>query len=461
MQGSRGTVTGMMMMSAFNLKSALRNGAAYLEDVYGGAAIIMALMTPVIIGGLAFGAEVGGWEMTKRQVQNAADTAAFAAATQVRSGMDIDTITAAAIAVAEVSGYAGDEAGVLVESPPATAPNAVDGTDPNGNAAYVYVALTQTADRSFTKFFARDDIVTFRSAALANIQNGRPACVLALHPSASGAISTGGSTNVDLDGCDIAANSISSSAITATGNGSSVTADCISAVGNVSVNNTYNLTCPAPIANGPVTADPYANIAAPAPASCTSNSPSNQFTGVGGAATWTPGGNGSLRCYSGTSGSWNFNKNISLTSDVVYVLENTSATVANMSLTGGKTITGTHVTLYFKGRWDIRLNGNSTINISAPTTGTYAGIALFGSRSSEVNMDLTGNNGAKIVGAVYSPNKDSDITYTGSSLAYSAGQCTQVIGGTVTFWGNSNFSTDCSASGTKEIKTAQSIKIVG
>ena len=70
------------MMSAFNLKSALKNGVAYLEDVYGGAAIIMALMTPVIIGGLAFGAEVGGWELTKRQQQNAADTAAFAAATR-------------------------------------------------------------------------------------------------------------------------------------------------------------------------------------------------------------------------------------------------------------------------------------------------------------------------------------------------------------------------------------------
>ena len=192
--------------------------------------------------------------------------------------------SAAAVAVAEVSGYSGDENGVLVESPPSTAPNAVDGTNPNGNAAYVYVELTQTAERVFTKFFARDNTVTFRSAALANIQNGRPACVLAVHPSASGAISTGGSTTVSLSGCDIAANSISQTAITSTGNGSSVTADCISAVGNVSVNSTYNLTCPAPIANGPVTADPYANVPAPQPSDCTSNSPANQFTGVGGAA---------------------------------------------------------------------------------------------------------------------------------------------------------------------------------
>lgn len=45
-------------------------------------------VTPIIIGGLAFGAELGGWQLTKRQIQNAAGTAAFAAGTQVRSCMD-------------------------------------------------------------------------------------------------------------------------------------------------------------------------------------------------------------------------------------------------------------------------------------------------------------------------------------------------------------------------------------
>ncbi len=197
----------------------------------------------------------------------------------------------------------------------------------------------------------------------------------------------------------------------------------------------------------------------PGAGDCTSTGTPTNFTQSGNPST--PSGSGALRCYSGAANSWNFNRSINLTSNVAYVLENTSASAASLSLTGGRTITGTSVTLIFKGKWDIKLNGNSTINISAQTTGTYAGLALFGSRSSEVNIDLTGNNGAKVVGAIYSPNKDSDIVYTGSSLAYSAGQCTQVIGGTVTFWGNSNFSTNCSNSGTKEIKTAQSLKIVG
>ena len=440
----------MMFMSAFNLKSVLKNGVSYLEDVYGGAAIIMALMTPVIIGGLAFGAEVGGWELTKRQVQNAADTAAFAAATQVRSGYSQSVISAAATAVAEASGYDGDASGVHVENPPSTAPNAADGTNPNGNSSYVYVTLTQTAERNFTKFFASNDAVTFKSGALAKVENGRPACVLALHPSASGAIATGGSTTVTLNGCDIASNSISQSAITSNGNGSSVTADCISAVGNVSVNNTYNLTCPAPIANAPVTSDPYKNI--PEPTNCTSTNTLNQFPSSG---------SGSTRCYTGGSGGVTVTSNTTLASNTTYVFENTGSSTLTWKINGNKTVSGTSVTMYFKGNWDVQVNGNTFLNITAPTSGAYKGIALFGSRNSEVNFDLSGNNGAKVVGVIYSPNKNSDITYTGSSVAYSSGQCTQVIGGTVTFWGNSNFSTNCSNSGTTAIMAGQSISIVG
>jgi hypothetical protein len=276
--------------------------------------------------------------------------------------------------------------------------------------------------------------------------------VLALHPSASGAISTGGSTNVELTGCDIAANSISPTAITATGNGSNVEADCISAVGNVSVNSTYNLDCPAPIANSPVTADPYKYIPEPSSSDCTSTRTLNQFPVQG---------SGSMRCYSGNNGGISISSNTTLAPNVTYVFENTGSNTLSFSMNGNKTLTGVNVTLYFKGKWDVQLNGNSTMNITAPTTGAYKGIALFGSRDSEVDMDLTGNNGAHIVGAVYSPNKDSDIKYTGSSVAYSAGQCTQVIGGTVTFWGNSDFSTDCSNSGTTAILAGQSIKIVG
>jgi Flp pilus assembly protein TadG len=443
-----------------NLKKQLRLGAAFLEDCGGGAAIIMGLMTPIIIGGLAFGAEVGGWELTKRQTQNAADTAAYAAGTQVRSGEDIDAITQAATLVAQESGFKGGSDGVVVEHPPATAPVAADGSDPNGDNDYVYVTLTQTAERNFTKFFSSSDSVTFQSSALAMIESGRPACVLALHPSASGAISTGGSTNVALSGCDIASNSISTTAITASGNGSSVVADCISAVGDVSVNSTYDLDCPAPISNGPKTADPYAGVPMPTATDCNSTYTATQFTQNGNPSTPGTGQSNQTLCYTGAA--WNFNRTINLTSNNTYVLFNTHATqTATFGTSGNRTVSGTNVSVILIGRWNVSFNGNTSLSLTARTTGTYKGLALVGDRANAVDIDISGNNVGKIVGAIYSPNSGSDITYTGSSTSYSSGQCTQVIGGTVTFWGNSDLDTDCSNAGTTAIMAGQSIKIVG
>lgn len=449
-------------MKAFKSTQQLSAFHVFVKDRSGGAAIVMAVAMPVVLGGLAFGSEVAFWEFEKRGLQNESDTAAFAAGTQVRSGKTYDEISAAAVYVAAQSGFDGGEDNIVVEYPPATAPLTAAGVDPNGNNSYVYVTLNETIARRFTKFFSSDDTVSFSASAIAQIESGRPACVLALHPSASGAISTGGSTNVELDGCDIAANSFSPTAITATGNGSNVEADCISAVGDVSVNSTYNLDCPQPISNGPVTADPYKNVPMPSAAACNYTGTASNFTQSGNPST--PAGSGALRCYTGTAsggGAWNFNRSVTLTSNTAYVLENTSSSAASLSLTGGRTITGTNVTLIFKGKWDIRLNGTSTINISAQTTGTYKGIAIFGDRANGVDINLTGNNGAKVVGAIYSPNRDSHIDYRGSNVTYSSGQCTQVIGGTVAFSGNSDFSTDCSASGTTAILAGQSIKIVG
>ncbi|MEZ5896175.1 MAG: pilus assembly protein TadG-related protein [Parvularculaceae bacterium] len=169
----------------------MKLGAAFLEDRDGAAAIVIAFMTPILIGGLAFGAEVGAWEMTKRRIQNAADTAAYAAGTQVRAGYDATTTTNAALVVATDSGYKSGAAGITVESPPTSAPIAVDGTDPNGDSRFVHVVLTETVQRNFTRYFASDNTIDIVSESVARVENGRPACVLALAPNVSGAVSAG------------------------------------------------------------------------------------------------------------------------------------------------------------------------------------------------------------------------------------------------------------------------------
>lgn len=448
-------------MATLSFKSRLTLGARFRDENYGGAAIVMALMTPVIIGGLAFGAEVGGWELTKRQIQNAADTAAFAAGTQVRSGATIAVIESAAEAVAAESGYDGGPSGVVVEYPPATAPNAVDGTNPNGNNNYVYVTLTQTAERRFTKFFASgSDSVTFVSSALVNVENGRPACVLSLHASASGAVTATGSTAVTLTGCDVAANSLSSSAVTVSGS-ANITTDCVSAVGGVSATSGLNMTeCSEAIENAPLTADPYRYVTEPTvPTTCASNTEKNKFltnnnqTASPKSTFGNPNSINAAYC-----GGGNIHGTTNLDSGV-YVLKGGTWKVNSTA-----TLNGAGVTLYLacNGPSDcatLDINGGATINLTAPLTGTYKGIVIFFARDNTGSSKINGGSNFDLAGAVYGAKQN--IEFSGSTTGSGPGRCSQVIGYTVQFTGNAGFNTDCSNSGTTEIRTAQSIKIVG
>ncbi|MGE0408173.1 MAG: pilus assembly protein TadG-related protein [Amphiplicatus sp.] len=413
----------------------IRTIKGFAGDRRGAAAIVMALLMPILIGALAFGAEAGYWEFSRRHLQDAADVSAHAAATQLRSGVKSNSaLKAVAKPVAERGGYHLGEAGITVATPPTSGAYA-------GNASAVQVFLDNAIPRRFTGIFTQTP-VAFTVSAVALVSNGRPACILALNPTASATIAAGGSSDVTLTGCDLAANSTSPTSVLTTGGAVNIVTGCVSTVGGVyDSHDTITYTdCPGPIEYGPVTPDPYAGVPEPSVTGCQNG---NNFTNAGNPSTPAPG------CYNNVG---NINRDIVL-SPGVYILNN-----SDVKLTGGRTITGTGVTIFLAGTSTMEVSGNSTINITAPTSGIYSGLAIFGDRDSAGELDLTGNSGVSIVGAVYSPN--SDITFTGNNASFAAGQCTQVIGSTVTFWGSSDFDTVCSASGTKEVRTAQTIRIV-
>jgi Flp pilus assembly protein TadG len=431
-----------------------RDIRTFIDDRRGAAAIVMAILTPVLIGGLAFGAEVGYWELEKRQLQNAVDTGAHAAGTQLRMGVTDDaTLETVAQAIAAAGGFEGSSTEITLTQPPASGAYA-------GNAQALNVVLTQEIPRRFSGIYDHTPIV-INVDATALVGNGRPACVLALNRTAASAINTGGSTNATLTGCDIATNSTSSSAVGNTGNGNSVTAACISAVGNVGNDPNYHLTCAAPISNGPLTIDPYANIPLPTAADCFQSNTAAQFTQNGNPSTPGTGQNNRILCYSGAGAAWTFPRSINLTSNNTYVLFNTHATQsATFGVGGNNTVTGTNVTVILVGKWSVAFNGNTRLSLTARTSGAYSGIALFADRANQIDVDISGNNAGKIVGAIYSGNQNSLVTYTGSGTAYTTGQCTQVIGGKVKFYGNSTLTTDCSNSGTSAILSAQTVRLV-
>jgi hypothetical protein len=103
-------------------------------------------------------------------------------------------------------------------------------------------------------------------------------------------------------------------------------------------------------------------------------------------------------------------------------------------LHGNTVITGTGVTLYILGGGTV--NGTSTLGISAPTTGAYAGLALWYGDNSAITYD--GTNNALFQGAIYSPK--ATVTYGGTNAT--GATCTRLVAAAINLHGTPNGSFD-------------------
>ena len=77
-------------------------------------------------------------------------------------------------------------------------------------------------------------------------------------------------------------------------------------------------------------------------------------------------------------------------------------------------------------------------------------------RSGTGGVTFNGTAASKLTGALYFANQD--ISYLGNFSGN--GGCTQVVGRTITWSGNSNISQDCTAYGMGSIAASQLIKLV-
>jgi hypothetical protein len=93
------------------------------------------------------------------------------------------------------------------------------------------------------------------------------------------------------------------------------------------------------------------------------------------------------------------------------------------------------------------INGNAVVNLTAPIGGETAGLVVFGDRNTPLGTSFKLNGGSSQVfgGAIYAPT--GAISYAGGSSTSTS--CTQIIGDTVTFTGNSNVAINCSSYPTK------------
>jgi hypothetical protein len=231
---------------------------------------------------------------------------------------------------------------------------------------------------------------TFLGSSATLIQVVAPS-VLILNPTASGALSLSGNSSINVPG-NVVVDSNSKTALTESGN-AKITAASVQVVGGTSKtgNSTWS---PTPVTGAASVSDPLAGLAVPT--SGTSQGAVNLSD------------NSSLTINPGIYTSIRASGNASLTLNPgVYILAGGGLTV-----TGNASISGSGVTLYNTesafpnpgGTYGgITLSGNGSFNLTAPTTGPYAGIVLFQARTNTRAISISGNAADGMSGTVYAP----------------------------------------------------------
>ena len=201
-------------------------------------AVLVALAMPVLAGGMGLAAETSYWYVHKRGLQNAADAAVIAAATNAGSGY-----AAEAKAVAAQDGFTDGSGNILVTATRTGCP---------ANCLYTVIVsdkvplfLSQVIGFAGTTTVNNKGMTALAANSVAKSAPAYPYCILALSGSVATDIRSNGAPNANLAGCNVMSNT------GATCNGSNLNANIGEAHGtNNGCGNVQK-------SNAPVVPDPY------------------------------------------------------------------------------------------------------------------------------------------------------------------------------------------------------------
>ncbi len=391
----------------------------FTHDDKGGVAIAVAPAFPLVIGGAVMGVEVGYWRFDQVRLQQAADAAAYAGAVVQRANGS--GASDAASAAASSNGYSSTTDTITVNMPSSQTPT---------DTGSVEAVISRTETPIFTRYFTSSPTV-IRARATASFSTAANACILALSPSASSAVNFAGSSSLNLNACVVMSDSIASDSFNMQG-ASSASAPCIYAVGGASLGGSLDLTtCTSVKTAQPPVADPYGSLAMPS---------------ITGPCT-NPANSGSLSA--GHYCSMTLQNNVTLAAGV-YVIDGGA-----MKVNANANVSGSGVTIYLVNGATLTMNGNSHIDLTAPTSGTYAGLVMINDRANSNQIKINGDDTSSMTGVIYAP--ASPVTYIGNFSG--AGGCTQIVARTVSWSGNASFSSDCSAAGMPPVQVGSVVRL--
>lgn len=407
--------------------------ANIIANKSGNVLMLAAASLPIVIGAAGLATDTVQWTLWKRQVQREADSAALAGAYAISQGF-----SASAGATADINrlSLVPLTQAAIVENAPTTGSYA-------GNTNAVRVVLKTTQDLPFSRILGFSAPVITGDATAAIVGNGNY-CVVSLDNSANVGITLQGNATVNL-GCGMITNSQAANAVYA-GGSSAVTASPVAAVGGLQSSSNY-LSPTTLLPYSLPQPDPFATLPTPAPSGCASQVNVNSNS----TSTIEPG------CYKG----FNVKGTLNLNPGVYYVDSGT------FSLGAQATLNGTGVTIILTSSSagtnpnsvaTLNINGGATVNLSATTTGTYAGVLFYQDRralDSGTNQ-MNGNASSFLQGAFYFPSQELQF----SGTAGMSTDCLQLVSKRVTFIGNSSVANDCPTNSGAQTFSGTRIKLV-
>jgi Flp pilus assembly protein TadG len=373
-----------------------------LKDENGQVVVLTILSMTMLLGFVALAVDVGVLFNAKRRVQIAADAGAIAAALEASYGSG--SATTAAQTAAGNNGITDTTNQVAVHNPPASGYHQSTG--------FYEVIVNQPNSTAFLNMFVPGQFYVGGRAVAGTIPS--PACIYLLDPTVSGALSLQGAGTLTAKNCGIDVNSNSQQAVCLTGGAATVDtpyvrfrATSITTQGN----------CNHSLATAVYTGNTYLNdplgIQGPTvPTSCAGGVTYSQSTITSANIGNLPSSGvvclSSQVTISGTvtlpASAYVFTNGVEIstgavvTSNGTFIITGGSLKQQGTSCTGSKNVGG------------FLQDSGSILNLNAPTTGTYKGIALMepSGVSSPLEVQFGSNSG----------------TYSASSTCSGTSACT-------------------------------------
>jgi Putative Flp pilus-assembly TadE/G-like len=373
-------------------------------DEGGAVSVMMGFLLIPLVGALGIGFEVSNWYMAARGMQNAADAAALAAATNAGSNYNVE-----AKAVAAQYGFVDGVNNISVAvSPP---PGNTLLVCPDGSTNCYSVTISGKVPLLLSQVVGYTGDATLNGAAAKQLSSTAVAhsvptdfCLVALGP--QGIRANGASKS------NMACNTMSNTATTCNGGNTGAPIGAAHGTNKGCGVNSYS--------NVAAIVDPYAGLA--------SNIPANPCSSYPQEPTHThdpalPTGN-QLSGFQSLSGNNILCGDIQLTGNVtinapagaVLVIENGQLDTNGFTIS---TTSGSGLTVVFSGTtsgsYTHAPTGGGTLDIAAPTTGPWKGVAIYQDPklTSGVDISAAGSTPAwAITGLVYLPN--SSVTLSGA-----------------------------------------------